>query len=261
MRNQIDYITCVGHENISTLKFEGKDDDPLRSRIDTRGYIQQSGDLAATIIEGIEVTSEMILEASSSDSDTKASDYSATTKATIESLINVTPLKKNSTIIITAHIKNIYYALMPALVDLVNMADGYYVYGDKYSDVPATLQFTMNNRTYDEGSTLDGTISTTISTFGTLSDRDSTDGYDESTYVMIDLLFMQIDEDQTEVSREMNITSYVKHELQSDGSYIIYIDIEIEEPLPVVDPAESSGDSGFGSSVDDWGDVQDIPII
>ncbi len=262
LRNQIDYMTCRGHEHLSTLKFEGNDDDPLRSRTETRSYIKQSGDLAVAVVEGIVVTEEMIVEAAhdihNHNDETKAEAYSPQTKATVESLMNVVPLKKNTIINISAHVKNIYYARMPALVDLVNLSDGYYVYGDKNSDVSSTLQFTMNNRKYDEGSFYDGTIRTTITTFGTMTDRASTSGHDTKP-VMLDLLFKQVDEAQTEVSRDMDVTSDIKHTLQPDGSYLITIDVSFSEPLPPVEPETSGGDSGFGAEVEDWEDV-DVPL-
>ncbi len=262
LRNQIDYISCVGHENLSTLKFEGNAAAPLRSRATTRSYIKQSGDLAVAMVEGIVVTDDMIVEAANAEAneDTKSSDLSTATKATIESLMGVVPEKKNTTINITAHIKNIYYARMPALVDLVNLSDGYYVYGDKNSSTPSTLQFTMNNRTYDYGSYYDGTISTSIVTFGTLTDRSSTSGHDDSTPIILDLLFKQIDKAQSEVSRDMDVTNIMTHSLQSDGSYSITINADLDEELPAVEPEGSEGGSNFGSSVEDWDEIVPVPL-
>ncbi len=181
LRNQIDYVSCVGHENLQTLKFESRAAKPLLSRGPENKYIEQPGELAVAMVEGIEVTSEMILEAAFTKhyEATKAPQLSNPTRATVESLTGIVPKRKTTIVDITAHIKNIYYARMPALVDLVNVADGYCVMQDENSGVPATLQFTMNNRTYDAGSDRDGTISTQITTFGTLGDRDDVTGYDQ----------------------------------------------------------------------------------
>lgn len=265
-RNQIDYITCVDHENLSTLKFESDATTPARSRATTRSYIAQSSDdLAVVVVKGIEVTDDMIIEAdNAADSDTKA-DLSTATKATVESLMGVTPLKKNTTITVSAHFNNIYYARMPALVDLVNLADGYYVYSDSNSSSTSTLQFTMNNRAYDDGSgdyessLYNGTIYATVTTFGTLGDRASTAGHDDTTPVTLDVLFKKVDVDQTEQSFVMDVTDLVQHQELSDGSYLITIDAAFDEALTPVEPEYSDGDSGFSTEVEDWDEV-DVPL-
>ncbi len=263
LRDQIDYMSCVGHEHLSTLKFEGNDDYPLRSRVDTRSYIKQAGDLAVATVEGIVITNDMIVEAAyaeQSEDGEETKSLSSETKAAVESLMGVVPQKKNTTINITAHIKNIYYARMPALVDLVNLADGYYVYGDKNSSTPSTLQFTMNNRTYDEGSYYDGTISTSIVTFGSLTDRTSTSGHGDLTPMILDLLFQQVDVESSEVSRDLDVTDLATFEPQADGSILITIDADYDEPLPPVEPEGSGGDSGFGAELEEWNEV-DVPLF
>lgn len=247
LRDQIDHLSCFGHQNLSTLRFEGHEDEPLRTRAQDRKYIKQSGDLAVAMVENIVVTEDMIVGV-------------AKTKTSIESLMGVVPLKKNTTIEVTAHIKNIYYARMPVLVDLVNLAEGYYVSGDKNGDRPSSLQFTMNNRVYDKGSYYDGTISTSISTFGSLVDRGSTSGHDDTSPIILDLLFKMVDVDQSELSLKMDVTRHLKHERQSDGSMLITIDVSFDDELSVVEPDGSdSDDSGFGAQVEDWDDV-DVPL-
>lgn len=243
---QIDNVLCVDHHFFSTLKFEGHDDNPLRSRSESRKYIKQSGDLAVAVVENIVITQDMILEAN-------------TSKSPVDMLMGVVPKKRNTVINIIAHIDNIYYARMPALVDLVNLSDGYFVEEDKNSGEPSTIQFTMNNRAYDQGSIYNGKISTSITTFGTLHDRGSTQGYSEKEPIILDILFKQIDESQSEVSLEMDVTSQVIHTKLSDGSMLITIDVRFDEELPAVKPEDSSGDSGFGAQTEDWEDV-DVPL-
>lgn len=256
LRDQIDGVRCIDYDNLSTLKFESSDAEPLRSRLDTRSYVNDAGDLAVVTIENIVITEDMIAEAASEEISSKS--LSASTKATVESLMGVVPKRKNTTIKITAHIYNIYYARM-ALGDLTNLADGYYVYGDKNSSTPSTLQFTMNNRVYDEDSYFDGTISATINTFGTLVDRSSTSGHDSSTPIMLDILFKLIDEDQTETSLIMEVTDLITQVEQSDGSILMTIYAEFEDELPKVEPEESGGNSGFGADLSDWTEV-DVPL-
>ncbi len=254
LRNQIDYLSCVGYDNISTLKFESNDDEnTLRSRLATRSYVEQPGDLAVAVVEEVEVTQDMILEAAEAAASTKA--LSSATRSTVESLTGIVPVKKNTTINITAHFDNIYYARMPALVDLVNLADGYYVYADQNSNTTSTLQFTMNNRTYDEDSEYNGTISASVTTFGTLIDRTSTSGHDELSPIMLDVLFQLIDYDATEVSYAVDVTDIISI-YEYNNSIYMDIDAVFPEVLPEVNPDVLTEDSGFGSSLEEWKDQE-----
>ncbi|MFI3283368.1 MAG: DUF5119 domain-containing protein, partial [Rikenellaceae bacterium] len=238
LRDQINYISCVDHQNLYTLKFESETSTPLRSRLESRGYVSQVGDLAVATIENIEITQEKILEAESIVaeyySSTKAAELSASTKSTVESLLDVQPTKKSSTIEINAHITGIHNARTPALVDLINLADGYYVYGDQNSSSTSTLQFTTSDIDYDDGSTRDGVISTTITTFGTLSDRSSTSGHDDDTAVTLDILFQLINESSDEVNLTKDVTDDITHTQLSDGSYYITINTTFTDALPDV---------------------------
>ncbi len=247
LRDQIDYVSCIDHENLATLKFESSSaDNLLRSRNTSNGYVAQPGDLAVAVVNDVIVTNDIISE-------------TTMTRATTEALMGVTPVKKNITINITIHIDNIYYARMPALVDLINISDGYYVSGDSNSTTSSTLQFTMSNRTYDDGSIYDGEISTSITTFGTLNDRLSTSEHDEDSPITLDLLFKLIDEEQTEVNLVEDVTDLIGFESQSDGSITLTIDLSITEALPEVEPEDSSGGSGFSSDVVDWS-VVEVPL-
>ncbi len=257
-------LSCEDHENISTLRFDILDASPLRSRATTRSYTEQPNDLAVAVVEGLEVTEAMILEAAYATDDTEGTkSLSATTKATVESLTDVVPVKKNTTINISAHFDNIYYARVTsspgALVDLVNLSDGYYVYEDQNSSSTTTLQFVMSELEYDDGSLYNGTVSGSVSTFGTLGDRASTSGHDDSTPITLDILFMLKDTDLTEVGYNMDVTDQVTHETLSDGSIVMTMDVDFDESLPVVEPDGSDGDSAFGTKVEDW-NVVHVPL-
>ncbi len=258
------YMSCEDHENISTLRFDILEATPLRSRATTRSYTEQPNDLAVAIVEGIEVTQAMILEAASSSDDGDTKSLSTATKATVESLMGVTTVKKNTTINISAHFDNIFYARITtspgALVDLVNLSDGYYVYGDQNSSSTSTVQFVMSELEYDTGSLYNGTVSGSVSTFGTLSDRTSTSGHDESTPVTLDILFMLIDASpSTEIGYDMDVTDQIVHTTLSDGSIVMTIDVDFEEMIPAVEPDGSDGDSALSTEVLDW-NVVNVPL-
>ncbi len=259
LRNQIDYVECIGHENFSTLSFEVRDSKALRSRTSTRSYVNQPGDLAIEVVKGVCVTKEMILENATKESSiseyvSKASgtkgDY--LTRAVILKLLELTPSKKTSNFKILVHVKGLQNARMPALVDLTNMSDGYSVATDKNSKEPIVHQFTMNNRTYDAGSITEGTISTEITTFGTLGNRLNVSEHNSETAIVLDFLFMLVDKERTEVQRCVDITKLIKIATSNDGALTeLSVIVDIAEALPDVKP-EGSTDSGFSTEVEDW---------
>ncbi|MFI3296731.1 MAG: DUF5119 domain-containing protein [bacterium] len=260
--NEIDYVSCIDYDNFNTLKFESNGTSPMLSRsTSARGYVEQPGDLAVAVVEEIEITDEMIVEAAQVDDSSSATTKSLTavTLATVESLMGVVPDKKTCTIEIVAHIKGLNNALM-ALADLINLADGYYVGSDMNSTVPSSLQFVMNNRVYDDDTKQDGTISATLTAFGTLGDRESISGHDASTPIVLDILFKLVDEDATEYALETDVTNYLSFTEDGTGTITIDIYIAFEEPLPDVEPADSDDGSIFGSSVEDWGETVIVPL-
>lgn len=275
LRNQIDYVSCVGAENFETLKFESNDGKPLRSKAEERKYVEQPGALATATVTDIVVTGEMIAEMAQSKSDqTQTKVLSKATESAITSLLGVEPLRKDATIIINAHIKNLIYARMPALVDLVNLADGYYVFGDRNSTTPSTLQFMMSDKTLDETTPLrNGTLSTKLTAFGSFSDRHSSAGHDSKSPITLDMMFQMTDKESTEETLTMDVTDDIEYIDQENGSVLMIIDIDFAESLPEVLPEDtdrpdgsgeggtSTGpDSGFGSDLIDWGEV-DVPLL
>ncbi len=268
LRNQIDYVSCVDHENLSTLKFEGNSDKGAQEvnqgrTTTTRSYVSEPGDLAVAVIEEITVTDEMILETEQAaklaqQAQTKAA-LSPATKATVESLLGVVPLKKNNKFSITVHAENIRAARMDVVADLSNLSDGYFVSSDSNSEVSSTLQFSFDERTYYEDQKIDGTISAEASSFGTLADKRSTAAHDDKP-IELTLYIVLYDEDKTKDTRTIDVTDLITVTDLADGSVLYSIETELTDPLPDVTPDGSSGGSGFGSSVDEWGDAVDVPI-
>ncbi len=260
--NEIDYVSCVDYDNFNTLKFESNSSSPMLSRTtSSRGYVEQPGDLAVAVVDEIEITDEMIVEAAQVDDSSLATTKSLTavTLATVESLMGVVPQKKTCTIEIVAHIIGLNNA-QAALADLLNMADGYYVGSDMNSTTTSSLQFVMNNRVYDDDTKQDGTISATITAFGTLGDRESVSGHDASTPIILDILFKLVDEAATEYPLEVDVTNCLSFTEDGGGTITIDIYIAFEEPLPDVEPADSDDGSFFGSSVEDWGETVIVPL-
>lgn len=234
IREQIKNVSVRGFENLSTLELYSQIDPEVKqTRDEGDTYVRQPDPIAAATIRNVSV------------------------KPNVENkqLIGIETEQKNSYMYITVHVKGINNARMPALVDLRNIASGYFINDDKPSDIHSTIQFTMNNRTYDEGSETAGTISTVLALHGTLSDRMSVDGHKEKPLIL-DMLFMLVDKDKTVVRRSVDITKLLSFTKIKNGSVHLTVQLDLEESLPDVQP---DGGSGMGSDIIDWeGEQVDI---
>lgn len=235
IREQIKNVSVRGYENIGTLEFFSHTDPNAKTRAEGDTYLKQPDPMATAIVRNVSIQP---------GTDNKQ-------------LLGVVMDQKNSYMYITVHVKGLNNARMPALVDLRNVSSGYFVNSDQPSTVPSTIQFTMNNRTYDEGSATDGTISAIISLHGTLGDRMSVSGHTQKP-VYLDMLFMLIDADKTLVRQTIDVTSLISFAKQVNGSVHLNLNLDLKDTLPEVVP-EGSGDSGFGSDLEDWDSV-DIPL-
>ncbi len=259
LRDQIDYMSVDGYENLSTLRFFANNDSKARARSaeGTDRYIQQPGDLAVQIVDDLDVTSELIKFTSEEvEQQTKVS---IETKALSEKLLGLIPTRKTVRLHIKLHVDMIKSALMPALVDLSNVADGYMVATDKNTLNPKSMQFTMNNRTYDAASYDNGYITATLTLFGSLGDRMSTACHTAETPLKLDALFMLTDAEKTLENRSIDVTHLVSYTDHDYEGIEMWIDCCADTPLPRVEPI-NDGDSGFDTEIEDW-DLIEVPLI
>ena len=255
LRNQIKNVKVSGDENLATLCFDATENtDVMMASKGEGSYMHQPGQLGVKLIRNLVVTSELIAY-THGEALTKVS---GETKSKSEMLLNIIPDNKINRLDIKVPVKGLNNARMPALVDLQHTATGYMVNVDKNCMTSATIQFTMNNRTYNPGSTTDGTISTQVTLFGTLGDRNSTEDQPKEEPIVLDILFMLVDKDKTLVNQQIDITEIIDFDEEESGSISIDVEMGVEEPLPEVEP-EEDGDSGFESELEDW-DVIDVPL-
>ncbi len=262
IRGQVKNVDVVGYDNISTLEFRAKEDDnPIKSRDEDKRYIHQPDYLGFKLIKGFEVTQQMLEYTRSKAASTK-SDLSV--RSEVEKLVGVEMVRKVSSFNITVHIKGLNNARMPALVDLRNISGGYLAELDKNCDQPVIHQFSLNNRKYIEGSSTEGTISTgdlPITLFGVVGERNSIGDQPAHAPILLDILFMLVDEEKTVINKVVDITDQIKFSEDASGNISLEIVVDVtEDPLPDVKPEGGGDDSGFGSSLEDWG-VVDVPII
>lgn len=235
IREQIKNVSVRGYEKLSTLELFSQSDPGVKhTRTNENSYLLQPDPVAAAIVRNVSV------------------------KPDVENnqLLGIETEQKNSYMDISVHVKGLNNARMPALVDLRNVASGYFINVDQPSGASATIQFTMNNRTYDDGSETAGTISANVSLHGTLQDRLSTSGHTEKP-LYLDMLFMLVDKDKTVVRRFVDITKLLTFAKVKNGSVHLNVHVDLNDALPDVKP---DGGSGMGSEVVDW-DGESIDIV
>lgn len=262
IRDQIEHVTIHGHNHLSTLEAH-VDRATNLYRASPAGLsdimVEEPGILAVSKVENFTVTSDMIYRSHLIKSQENGFIQSYTTMFTQTSstnpiddalfqLINLYPESKVVDVTIKTHVKGLSYALMPALVELRNMAEGYSFAQDKNTEVPVTCQFLMNNRMYDPGSSLHGTISGSIRSFGVLGERDRVE---DTPYnqVLLDFTYKMID-NKTQSSFSNDVTDLLRIDLPQSTIHIQLEHAELPEVLDV------GGESGLSTEVADWNSEQ-----
>jgi hypothetical protein len=253
LRNQIKNVKVRGHENLSTLEFYATENlNPIERYVDNK-LVNQVGELGVKVLHAFEVTDELIYYTHG-----EITDVSSSTKWASEMLLNIIPDNALSWLDITVHVKGLNNSRMPALMHFHNISGGYIVSTNKNSMTPASIQFTIENRKYNEGSFTDGTISAKIPLFGTLGDRFSIVDYSKENPIIADILFMLVDKNKTLINQKTDVTRDITFEKERSGAITLNLHLIIDKPLPEVIP--ENDDTGFGSNLEDW-NVIEIPII
>ena len=255
LRGQISGVGIRGYENLSTLEAYAIPNSDVKKRSNSNSYVYEPDILASVMVSDFDVTDEMIRY---------SHDYSngemikQSMKESIETLVGLMPLRKVHQFNIVAHVRGLNNARMPALVDLLGMAESFNFSENKNTRTIATQQFTMNNRTYDSDSRKNGTISETIYTFGFLGEKPSETNVQRDSPVQLDFLFMLVDAEKTLVRQLINVTSFIRFRPEAHGATTLDLYVELPDVLPDVIP-EGSGNSGFETGVIDW-DVIEVPL-
>lgn len=241
LRDQIDCVCMRRHEHLTTFEAHVT---PVAKVYNSQNYangdkmVNQPGALAVAQAT-ITVTKEMIEHTSS------------------DLLTDLHPTLKMATVNITAHIKGLNNARMPALAELRNMAESYSFATDKNSLVPVTTQFLMEKRIYYPDSFTDGAISVTLASVGLFGDRTTVEDTPDNK-VYLDVLFQLVDAERTMISLSKDVTHDLDVVVEENHSVTIHVDINLGT-LPDVKP-EGSEDSGFDTDVSEWEGI-DVPII
>lgn len=236
LRDQIKGVGIRGYENFSTLEAFAMPNPDYKNRSNDNDYVYEPDILAAVTVHDFEV---------------RVSEEN-------EALIGLKPTRKVHRFNIVAHVKGLNNARMPALVDLPGVAESFGFKEDRNSRIVATQQFTMNGRTYDNGSTKDGIISTTIYTWGLLGEPPSETNVERDFPVQLDILFMLVDAEKTLVRQVIDVMDLIEFQFEPHGAATLNVYVELPDALPDVVP-EGGENSGFDSEVIDW-DIIDVPL-
>lgn len=255
LRGQIKGVDIRGHENLSTLQAYAIPDPTAKSRSDGNSYVNEPDILASVTVSNFEVTNGMVSYSRYyPDGEVK----NPSMQESIETLVGLEPLRKVHQFNIVVRIKGLNNARMPALIDLLGIAESFNINEDKNSRVMAAQQFTMNNRKYDSDSRKDGTISGTVYTWGFLGEKPDETNVQRDSRVQLDFLFMLVDTEKTLVRQQINVTSLVFFQPETNGAATLNLYMELPDPLPDVVP-EGGGSSGFESEIIDW-DIIEVPL-
>lgn len=255
LRGQIKGVRIRGYENLSTLQAYATSDPTAKKRSIANAYVYEPDIFASITVEDFNVTNEMI---NYSRYYSNGEGISQSMQEAIEALVGLVPLRKVHEFNIVVHVKGLNNARMPVLIDLLGIAESFNIKEDKNSLMAATQQFTMNNRTYDSGARKDGTISGTIYTWGFLNEKPNETNVKRDYPVQMDLLFMLVDAEKTIVRQQVNVTSLVLFQSETNGAATLNLYVELPDPLPNVVP-EGGGNSGFETEVIDW-DIIEVPL-
>lgn len=255
LRGQIKGVGLRGYENVSTLEAFAVPNPNVKNRSNTHPYVYNPEILASVMVRDFEITNEMI---NASHNASNGIEVSPAMKETIETLVGLVPLRKVHRLNIVAHVKGLNNARMPALVDLLGITESYTFEEDRNTHIVAAQQFTMSNRVYDDNAKRNGTISTTIYTFGLLGEKPSAVGVQNDSSVQLDFLFMLVDKESTLVRQSIDVTPFIRFQPEDHGATTLNLYIELAESLPEVAPAGDEN-SGFESEIIDW-DIIEVPL-
>lgn len=173
----------------------------------------------------------------------------------------MTPRKAISKFVVKAHVKGLKYAKAPIYAYLRGLSKGYYMCLGHNTADPCTHAFILNNRTWDPGSTKDGTVSAAFNTFGVIPDGVTRS--DGKNGLILDIDFNLTDGSSFPVS--FDVTDAVEYtevqvglDLSIQLNVMLTLDIEIELPT-VIGGDDEDPEGGFSPDVSDWDD-KEVPL-
>ncbi len=247
-----DYIEFSGMDSYETVTAYWESSELSASNVRssvTRAIVETDDLLLVDKLEDFEITDEMQV------------------KGDVVSL-SFTPVLVNRKMTVLAHVNSLHnVSSSGSLLYVYGMAAGYNLSTGLTVNESTTHLTVLNNKTFNEGSTTDGTVSASFYTFGDAQKGVSSKAEDDSNSVA--LSFKLVD-DSTLPDIERDITDEVEAASILEGSTTLDINIELGTgadddsliEIPDVEGTGGSTGSGFDAEVSDWGDnvLTNVPI-
>lgn len=240
-------IEFVGMDRLDQARAMGVRDEAkttkLQTRLNTKAgeeqfCIVEPDPLAVAIIKNVNVTADMIDYFH--DKPEKMVDEDSPL------VLEAVPDNVTYTINVKAHVKGLQYAKGMTMSFFRGAAAGYCMGLGQTTEESASHGFILNNRTFDPGSTTNGTITATFNSFGLPGMSGSQ--VEKSIKKYLDINFVLINGESHPLT--FDVTDEIKIDISLDLQLTLNLDLEIELPEVV------GGDDGaFSTDVGDWGDI------
>ncbi len=131
------------------------------------------------------------------------------------------------------------------------LADGYFIGLDEYSSDKVTHlaeTWTVKDKTTNADGIQTGTIYSEITCFGLPVGHGGTL---KENVLRLSLLLV---DNKTRINRMFNVGSRIYQRTTNGSPLHLYLDLELSEKLPDVEPEQDNDKNGFDATVDEWGD-------
>ncbi len=253
LREDLKNINIRKYDNYDLFEAYSIEEQKIRFRNVDYKYVKSPEIFASALVTDFTVTSDMVTKSISVKQNKEFINNNLILTTT--DLMNIKPLRNICELRINMHIQKLSSALMPALVDIRNLTEGYYLSQMLNTMNFSTIQFLMGDRQYDEGSTQNGTISATFTSFGVVGRRMGLVQQPADRPLQFNMYFMLTD-NTTVVNRIIDVDKVVFSQ-EDNGTIILQIDMAMCEPLP---DSDSIIPPAINPEIIDW-DIIDIPLI
>lgn len=234
-------IEFSDYSDINTLLASARDKTSTREKSDEDADIDVIMDpevLGSAVLRNLKVTPDMI---------DVYYDKPDLTETHSEIEYTVYPERKVYDCTVEVHVKGLKYAAGAPYTFFKHLAGGYHLGAEQVNEREIMHEFALNSRTFDTGSTADGTITKDLTTFGKAASDD--------TKYIVDIAFVLLNGETYPIVED--VTDQVNSQVVRSNSDKYYIYLEVELPEAIGD----SEDGAFDPNVDEWEDVFiDMPI-
>lgn len=131
------------------------------------------------------------------------------------------------------------------------LADGYFIGASEYSSDEVTHlaeSWTAKDKSINADGVQTGTLYSEFTCFGL---PEGHGGTSKENILRLSLLLV---DNKTRINRMFNVGNRIYQRTTNGSPLHLYLDLELSEKLPDVEPEQDNNENGFDATVDDWGD-------